>query len=145
MSEMLGNRYFIARQFDKAIPQLEDALNSETNTEMVKKKLIICYLQTAQTERALKLFYEVVFKDPHLIIDTDFYHDDCPCPEILPAWEQKLTYPDFSLELYEILGILYLYCDYKKSISYLKKAHQVSEHKTLLASILKRLDNLKSN
>jgi tetratricopeptide (TPR) repeat protein len=145
MSEMLGNRYFIARQYDKAIPQLEAALTEDANVEKVKKKLVICYVQTVQLEKALKLFYEIIIKDPHIIIDTDFYHDDCPCPEILPSWEQKLSFSETPNDLYEVLGILYLYCDYEKSITYLKKAHQVCDHKSLIASILKKLNTSISN
>ena len=68
MSEMLGNRYFLARQFDKAIPYLEDALTQNPDGDKIKKKLILCFIETGQIERAFNLFYELLLLFLNMLI-----------------------------------------------------------------------------
>lgn len=144
MSEMLGNRYFIARQYDKAAEQLEEVLKKSSDPVKVKKKLIICYIQTGQIDKALHFFFELVSLDPNLIIDTDPYHEDCPCPELVMAWEKPIEIDNLSLLDHESLGILYLYCDLNKSLYYLRKALPESKNKNILSSIIKKLSSLET-
>lgn len=139
MSEMLGNRYFIARQFDKAIPQLEDALIQEQNANKIKKKLIICYIEAGNIEKAFNYFFELVKTDPQIIIDTDPYYDDCPCGELIPNWESKLQISRDAHGFYEVLGMLSLYCDVKKSIDYFEKSLKNTTYRSHVSSIIKRL------
>jgi tetratricopeptide (TPR) repeat protein len=137
MSVMLGNRYFIARQYEKAIALLEEALPNSSTPEKIKKKLVICYVQVGKIERALFHFHDLVRKDPKIIIDTDPYHDDCPCYEIIPTWEKKLKNEEQSQDYYESLGMLYLYCNKNRSIQYFEKALENTKFKTVISSILK--------
>lgn len=142
MSEMLGNRYFIARQFDKAIPPLELALQSSPNSEKIKKKLIICYIQVGKIDEAFNLFYEVVNRNPHLITDTDLYYDDCPCSELLPLWERKKVQINQKSDLYEILGMLYAYCNVNKAVQYLKKIKSHPTNASKIRGVLRKLEPL---
>jgi tetratricopeptide (TPR) repeat protein len=139
MSEMLGNRYFIARQFDRAIPQLEDVLRFGKNDNKIKKKLIICYIETGNFEKAFSFFCELVKIDPMIIIDTDPYYDDCPCGELIRNWESKLKMSHETYGFYEVLGMLSLYCDLSKSIHYFQKALLHTRNQTLVTSIIKKL------
>ncbi len=141
MSEMLGNRYFLARQFDKAIPYLEEALAQNPTIDKIKKKLVVCLIQIGQIERAISLFHEIILKNPHTIIDTDAYYDDCPCAELIPLWEKKLNMKEDSVECMKIMGMLTLYCDVKKSRSYFKKAISLSEKPARLKSILDHIQS----
>lgn len=136
---MLGNRYFIARQFSKAIDHLEKSISYSTNPDKIKKKLVICYIQTGNIERALFHFHDLIRKDPKIIIDTDPYHDDCPCHEIIPNWEKHTKYEEPSTGYFESLAMLYLYCDLEKSIQYFQLAVQDTKYKTIISSILKIL------
>ena len=139
MSEMLGNRYFIARQFEKAITNLEEALPISNNPDKIKKKLVICYVQAGNIERALFHFHDLIRKDPKIIIDTDPYHDDCPCYEIIPSWENQFRDEETPQTYLESLGMLYLYCNKDNSIQYFKKALPDTKFKTVISSILKIL------
>jgi tetratricopeptide (TPR) repeat protein len=139
MSEMLGNRYFIARQFDKAIHQLEEAIAHSQNPDKVKKKLIICYVQTGNIDRALHFFLDLVKKDPQIIVDTDPYYDDCPCNELIPLWDQKLASEPSNTNYHMVLGILNLYCDIHESIDHFKAAQKISSYQNIVFSILKQL------
>lgn len=139
MSEMLGNRYFLARQFDKAIPYLEDALTQNPDGDKIKKKLILCFIETGQIERAFNLFYELIEKNPNIIIDTDIYYDDCPCNELIPEWERKSKEGEKSLEYLETLAMLYLYCNVDKSLSYFKKASYKADNPAKIITVINRL------
>ena len=140
MSEMLGNRYFLARQFDKALQYFEAALEESPDNYRVKKRLIICYIHVGQIERALSFFYDIVKIDPSIIINTDPYYDDCPCLDMIPSWESKLNENSSKKEIYETLGMLYLFCNREKSIEYFNKALKESSFKATVSSILKRLN-----
>ncbi len=145
MSEMLGNRYFISRQYDLAVDHLEKALSEDSQADKIRKKLIICYIQTGHVDRALDYFYLIIRKDPFIIIDTDAYHDDCPCIDLIPLWEAHLKEEGPSYQLMLILGILSLYCDLHISIEYLKKAATFGERTALITSILKRLTEVENS
>jgi len=73
MSEMLGNQYFLARTFDKALVQFEEVIKKEPENEKVKKKLIICYcevedsclyfskaLQQQPTDELIKSIFDII-------------------------------------------------------------------------------------
>ncbi|HID38853.1 MAG TPA: tetratricopeptide repeat protein [Calditrichaeota bacterium] len=142
MSEMLGNRYFLARQFDKALQYFETALEQAPDNYRIKKRLIICYVYVGQIERALSFFYDIVKVDPFIIINTDPYYDDCPCLDMIPDWESRLNGEASKKEIYETLGMLYLFCERKKSIEYFRKALNETSYKATINSILKRLNAL---
>ena len=144
MSEMLGNRYFIAREYQKAAEQLEKALKETADPHKLKKKLIICYIETGQIEKALRLFSSIISVDPTIIIDTDPYHEDCPCPELVMGWEKTSDEEKMSAEDLESLGMLYLYCDIAKSLHYFKKALPKAKNKTIISSIIKQISSLQT-
>ena len=143
MSEMLGNRYFLARKFDRAIPELEKALQNSHEDQKIKKKLIICYVQVGQIEHALQIFWELIKKDPQIIIDTDPYYDDCPCPTLVEQWEKIITYKEDGIRMeFVALGILYLYCDIQKSIAFFEQAVKIMESNQQIKNILNLLRNM---
>ena len=143
MSEMLGNRYFIARKFGKAIPYLEAALSDAPQAVQIKKKLIICYIQTGQIEKAFRLVYDLVNQEPKDILETDIYYEDCPCGELIPQWLEKEDETSDKTELYEILGMLHLYCDLDKAVKYFNKAKFNSPHSGKLLNLVKKLEHLR--
>ncbi|MGD9900199.1 MAG: tetratricopeptide repeat protein [Calditrichaceae bacterium] len=140
MSEMLGNRYFIANKFSRAIPELENALSFQEENDSIKKKLIICYIQVGQIEKALKYFYEILKKDPFIIINTDPYQDDCPCPRLVNEWENIFNNQNtYTPDKFLILGMLSLYCDEQKSIEYFRQHTPDEGDRNIVKSIMKML------
>ena len=141
MSEMLGNQYFLSRNFDKALQQLEKVLHVEPDNEKVKKKMIICYCEVGDVPAALKLFNQVIHENIGLIADTDLVSEDCPCPELLERmkWYEKVA--NSSFDYHCIMGILNLYCNIQDSISYLSKAASLRPEHSLLKSIIKKIDD----
>lgn len=117
MHEMLGNQYFLARKYTEARNELELALKENPAAHTIKKKLIICYIQTASISCALDLFYEVLSEDINSIINTDPIFDNCPCPQIIYELENSLVSTNSEVRTLS-LGILWLFCDINESIKY---------------------------
>jgi len=135
MSEMLGNQYFLARTFDKALVQFEEVIKKEPENEKVKKKLIICYCEVGKVDRALNLFKSVIQTNINLIAKTDIIDEDCPCPDLIKRlkWYEQITNSSFDFNC--IVGILNLYCDVEDSCLYFSKALQQQPTDELIKSI----------
>lgn len=118
MSEMLGNQYFLSRNFLKAKEAYESVLGKEPQNDFIKKRLIICYTQSGEVNKAFKLFYEIVKKDINILLNTDIIGDDCPCPELLSKYENVKPNEEYSHDTKLMLGMLWLYCDAKKSLEF---------------------------
>ena len=97
MSEMLGNQYFMARKFAASVPEFEEALAKTRDTKMIRKKLIICYTQVGQIQRAFQLFHSLIKEDIEFIANTDVIADDCPCPELVTNLSQQEATPENSM------------------------------------------------
>jgi pentatricopeptide repeat protein len=126
MSEMLGNFYFHQRKFLSAQEQLESSLQSNPS-DLIKKKLIICYTQSGSLDKAIEMLYELIRRDINLIVNTNNKEENCPCSELIYEIENN---PKFSNEDYNqnlVLGILWLYCNVKRSYTYLLRARPLNE------------------
>jgi tetratricopeptide (TPR) repeat protein len=122
---MLGNQYFMARNYRAAQDEFELAIKKDPTLNRLKKKLIICYTQTGKVKQAIDLFIELISEHIELIIDTDPIRDDCPCPDLVEQIEKLKDSHTNSLDYHLILGIVWLYCDVNKSIEYFIKARQL--------------------
>ncbi len=139
MSEMLGNYHFLVRNYSSAIKELEEVIAVCPAENKAKKKLIICYTQTDQLNKAVDLFYNLVKEDIDCIINTDPEIEDCPCPELTRNLEEGLIERNNEYELAVELGILWLYCDKEKSLKYFQKAWQLSSSDKRIAVIIEKL------
>jgi len=125
MFEMLGNQLFLVRNYSRAVEMLEKGLWKDPKNEYIRRKLIICYTQTGEIDKALDNFLLLIKKDIHFIVDIDPVADDCPCSELVFDTEPKLKEDPESLSLQIISGILWLYCDVKRSLQYFRAAHSL--------------------
>ncbi len=143
MHEMLGNQLFLARKIIQKQPKnLEIAFFPGTlTTKPFNEKLIICYTQTGQVQKALDAFIDLMKKDISFIVDTDPLDDDCPCPELVFTMEKKLSTQQDSLDYHIILGILYLYCDVAKSLHFFQTARELDPQNTKIHWIIKMISN----
>lgn len=125
----------MVRDFPSALGEFEDALKNNSSLKIIKKKLIICYIQTGLVSKAFQLFQEVVKKDITLITNTDIQKDDCPCPEIIEHFSVVQLLNEDSLDFHLSLGMLWLYCDAEKSTASFEKALSLAGGTDLLNSI----------
>jgi tetratricopeptide (TPR) repeat protein len=141
MSEMLGNQYFLARNYASAAENLQYALNNDALSKPIRKKLIICYSQIGEIQKALNIFYNLIIEDIDCIINTDSISDDCPCPELVTHYGTILPYEENSTDLKVMLGMIWLYCDTNKSLSFFKTVENIKPEDNRIKSITEILEN----
>jgi tetratricopeptide (TPR) repeat protein len=144
MSEMLGNQYFIARNYPGAAQELEKALLNDQKSKPIKRKLIICFNEIGQIEKALQVFLSLVKQDAEFIINTDPVADDCPCPELVYIAENQSSNFVESFDYAARMGMLWLYCDVQKSLNYFDKAINMKPNDSGIKSVLAILDTYRS-
>lgn len=139
MSEMLGNQYFMTRNYARAIQQFENVLQEENNNMNCRKKLVISHIQMGNYEKALSYFLDIMAVDPYIIIDTEPEKDDCPCPEIVEAMKHEYDLNHPSAKLCNQLAMLYLYCDMQRAISYFQKSLNLAPNQLDIVNVLIKL------
>ena len=140
MNEMLGNQYFMARNYVRAATVFRDVLKSDPNNTNARKKLIISLTQIGKYTQAVDQFSEFINENIDVIIETDPERDDCPCPELVQNLEHLTKHGSESFTTYETLGILWLYCDINRSIEYFKKAAELKPSDEQVNTILSILN-----
>ena len=125
MNEMLGNQYFIARNFLAAQHYLEEALIKDPNNKFISRKLIICHAQTGRISESFKLFKNIIETDIEFIVNIDLLDEDCPCPEILKLIESQKELNESSVDYKLMLGIIWLFCDINNSKKYFDEAKKI--------------------
>jgi tetratricopeptide (TPR) repeat protein len=136
MNEMLGNQYFLARNYSRAYEEFEKALSSNPGNIKIKKKLVVCYTQTGKIVKAKELFFDLISKNINTIIDTDPLIDDCPCPDLIARLENDLSINEDSYEYRVALGIIWLYCDAGNSLQYFIEARKLNPNDSILEQIV---------
>lgn len=136
MSEMLGNHYFLVRNYEEAIKAYEKAFPDRLPNEATKK-LIICHLAKNNFETAKLLFSKIISEDPYILIKTDIKKEDCPCPELIGEFESKITTKSTVFDFIR-LGMLWIYCDAEVSLNYFRRAKEIThENKFIDETIIK--------
>ena len=145
-SEMLGNKYFLARNYESAAKNFQHTLISDPINKSARKKLIICYTQIGHIQKAFENFYILCKEDIDFIIDTDVIADDCPCAELTTKYGNRLPYENESYDVKLMLGMLWLYCDAGKSLEFFKRILVESTGDSRVKEITAIIeDNLKSS
>jgi tetratricopeptide (TPR) repeat protein len=140
MSEMLGNQFFMARNYPAAERELEEVFIKDPFNRSVKKKLVVCYTQTGKIKEAINIFSELINEDIEFIINTDPILDDCPCPELVEKIENESIFFENPYEHNLTLGILWLYCDEKKSLEFFRKLHDLEPNNDLINQTIQKIE-----
>lgn len=141
VSEMLGNQYFLAKKYASAAGNFQQTLLDDPQNKSVRKKLIICYIQTGEIRKALEVFKELIEEDIDFIINTDIKEDACPCIELIAKYGNVLPYEDNSVDMRIMLSILWLYCDVEKSLEFFKSLLDENVENEKISSIVKIIEN----
>jgi pentatricopeptide repeat protein len=140
MDEMLGNHYFLSRNYGRAADLLEKALRDDPKSKPIRRKLIICFAQTGHVDKALSVFLSLIKEDIDFVINTDPVDDDCPCPELVFDMEHGNSNIQPSLDTNLVLGMMWLYCNLHKSHEYFVEAAAMDNDDKMIKSILALLD-----
>jgi len=141
VSEMLGNQYFLAKKYASAASHFMQTLLEDPQNKSVRKKLIICYTQTGDIDKALEVFWDLINEDLDFVINTDLKEDACPCPELIVKYGAILPYENNSTDLRIMLSILWLYCDAEKSYKFFKSLLDENIENEKISPIVKIIGN----
>ncbi|NJD23399.1 MAG: tetratricopeptide repeat protein [Melioribacter sp.] len=141
MSEMLGNYHFLNRNYSSALLELESSFLKNPNDTCTRKKLIVCYTQTKNLNKAIDLFIALLDENADCIINTKPEEDGCPCPELVSQLECGKIDRSNQYELFVELGILWLYCNIESSLRYFVKAYQINSSDKRLTQIIQTLNS----
>ena len=141
VSEMLGNQYFLAKKYASAASNFIQTLLENPQNKSVRKKLIICYTQTGDINKALDVFVELIKEDMDFVTNTDIKEDACPCPEMIAKYGTILPYESNSTDLRIMLSILWLYCDAEKSYEFFKSLLDENIENEKISSVVEILEN----
>ena len=145
MHEMLGNQYFLARNYRKAAEKLELALSDETDNLDIQRKLIICYTQIEKGDAALLMLSRLLEKNYAFVVNTDPVEDDCPCPELVEEMEAQLRAEAEDAEKLAVLGTLWLYCDAGKALAYFQRSVQREANNPIVNKIVTTIKTHEKN
>ena len=141
MSEMLGNQYFLSRNYSMAAHVYSEVNLADPQNLSVRKRLIICFTQTGELSKAFDFFYGLVKENVKYLIDTDAVADDCPCNELAEKYGRILPYEENSSDLKLLLGILWLYCDVNKSLEFFKQLSLINPDEKRFSDIVFEIEN----
>ena len=142
MNEMLANYQFLVRNYQNAVNELIDVVANNPLNKKARKKLIICFTQTEQLDKALDLFINLIHEDVDFIINTNPDLEDCPCPELVTKLENGEIERTSKYELFIELGILWLYCSPKKSLENFNKAYSLNPQNELLKAAINKISTI---
>jgi tetratricopeptide (TPR) repeat protein len=142
MSEMLGNHYFLSRDFGLAIEAFSKTFHTSYPNNILKK-LIICHITQGNIKTAKEYFLKVISDNPFIIINTDIVDEDCPCPNLINQIENKFK-THSSLDDLTSLGMLWLYCDIQRSLDYFNIATTSYPNDNFISQLLKILNQINS-
>jgi tetratricopeptide (TPR) repeat protein len=144
-SEMLGNKYFLARNYHGAAQNLQFVLTQNPINKSARKKIIICYTQTGEIDKAFDNFYSLVKEDINFIINTDPVADDCPCPELVVKYGKVFSYENESFDMKLMLGMLWLYCDVNKSFEFFSEVAKSNTDDFRIEEVLTLIEQSKKS
>lgn len=137
---MLGNQYYLSERYKEAAEQYEKALLINPTNYSIKKKLILCYLQTGNLQMALKLFTILISENINILMTCNLECENCPCyKKIYELENYQLEIPE--KDKLEMLGILWLYCDIYTSIKYFNKLKKLEPANPLFKKISQRINH----
>lgn len=142
---MLGNQYFMARNFTDAMAEFEDVLIKYPKNLSVRKKLVICYTQAGKVDKALFTFYELIKENIEFVANTHPEKDDCPCEELIKLIEKETDNNLLSGDFHIILGMLWFYCDTGKSLYYFEKSLEYRQNNSVIIQIMQLISDYRKN
>lgn len=145
MNEMLANYHFLSRNYSFALAELENTFRDSPQNFGAKKRLIICYTQTGNLDKAIEVFLSVIREDISIIAGTELHEEDCPCRELVSSLETGKIRRTDEYEMCVELGILWLYCDVSTSESYFEKALSYNQSDSRIDQILAVIKKSKLN
>jgi len=119
---MLGHHYFMLRDFSTALSHYQEVLKGGGASTEVRKRALICYVQSGRIAQAIPLFEGLITEDLECIVKHNVDRYGCPCPEIIDQYECSRVTTDVAQGDRIALGMLWLFCDVRRSHQWFAEA-----------------------
>lgn len=131
---MLGNHYFLSRNYLQAIDAYTNAFGYNYPQE-VQKKIIICHIAQRNIKIAQHYFLKILRENPLIIINNKIKEEDCPCPELVESLEKNFNSSRSTDDIIN-LGMLWLFRDMDKSLKYFEEAQEIEPENKFLNDVI---------
>jgi tetratricopeptide (TPR) repeat protein len=140
MHEMLGNHHFLLKDYKTALSHYETILRAGNASVTVRKRALICYIHARRISEAVPLFEELIRDDLASIVKHNQERYGCPCPEIIEEYERSIANGEPSQNDKIALGMLWLFCDCRRSAQLFARALRSDPGSVFLSSVMRVLD-----
>ena len=89
MDRMLGNQYFMARNYSEAIPWLEKASEKYPEDLRIIRKQIICHIAAHSLDKAISILKKHAHQFSDMLFRNGLADANCPCPDLLDNWKNR--------------------------------------------------------
>ena len=137
---MLGHHDFLLGQYASALACYEVVIRWGAPSKAVRKRAIVCYIQTGQPEKALPLFKALVEEDAPYILEHNDNLNGCPCPVIIQKFVNTIRNPITQADRIA-LGVLWSYSDLHLALLWFNKALQQAPENSSLKAIIAGLSS----
>jgi hypothetical protein len=144
MHEMLGHHDFLLRRYGSALAHYEKVIAWGAPSKAVRKRAVVCYIQTRQPEKALPLFTALIAEDAAYILGQEGEREGCPCPQIIQEYVNRVTNSITQADTIA-LGMLWSYCDPQVSVLWFNRAIQQQPENPSLKTILVAFSSYRVN
>lgn len=121
MQELRGHHDFVMGHYASALAHYETVIAWGAPSKEVRKRAIVCYIETGRPEKALPMFEQFIIEDPAYLIERSGDAMGCPCPGIIQEYANHLTGVVTQTDMIA-LGMLWSYCDLPMSVLWFDKA-----------------------
>jgi len=126
-------------KFAAAAREFERALANSSHPKGIKKKLIICYTENSEIDKALTLTSEMIREDMSCLTAANAMESDSHCLELISVMEKHFLV-ERRLQQCLALAILWLFIDPLQSIRYFEFARTIDSNDDRVSDILALLD-----
>ena len=145
MCEMLGNHFFLLKEYDNAKHIYERLLNSSKFNISIKIKLILCLIAIRKIKKAFSIFYDLIMNNSWILLNSDFVINKSICNELIYSTKKNINNFKKNSDIFLVLGMLYAFVDTNFSIKYFKVLKNISKNKTKYKNLILTMLIIKNN
>ena len=129
MCEMLGNHFFLLKEYDNAKHIYEELLNSSKFNISIKIKLILCLIATNKIKKAFSIFYDLIINNSWVLLNSDLVINKNICSEMIYSSKKNINNFKKKSDFFMVLGMLYAFVDTNYSIRYFRILKNITKNK----------------
>jgi len=106
--------------YSSALAHYETVIGWGVASKAVRKRAVICYIETHHPEKALPIYASLVEEDPAYLLHDRSDSGGCPCPGIIQHYADTVKGELTSMDMMA-LGMLWSCCDLHMALLWFEK------------------------